>query len=302
MDASISTPTSAPTTQRIHNPQDPDPALALLLDQSAPVAPVAAQAMIENLHSRSRRIVLPVARFGSRMLVRMLGIIKLLIPRRGTSSKWLHRSIHWGLRTFVRPSANLLIMRHFHLGSQILGFIADNAGVEITRRPLLPMQLEDLEDNLFIQHDINLFNFIIELNQALQSNGQPLPSNIAPQDLNFDSITQAIEIEDLPEQWANVLDLETAIHLYTPIYQWFLSDRDFSRAVASLQLDETIGIYISQLLGSADHLHLINNRHPLVASRRVDAAADLMLHGLGTERLHHLLVMLRDQQTEAYSH
>ena len=276
-----------------HNPLDPNPALALQLDQSAPVAPVARDAMIGNLHSRSRRIVLPVVRLLSGLLIRVLGVVRLFVPRFGTSSKWLHRSIHWGLRTFVRPDANLLILRHFHLGSQVLGFIADNAGVDIERRPLKPKSLSELANNMFIEHDINLFNFVIELNQALEAEGISLPTALEPSELNFDSIEEDIDLDALPDNWTNVLDLETAIHFYTPIYQWFLTDREFSRAVASLQLDETIGIYIAQLLGSNDHLHLINNRHPLVASRRVDAGQDLVLHGLGTERLHRLLVGLK---------
>ena len=276
-----------------HNPLDPNPALALQLDQSAPVAPVARDAMIGNLHSRSRRIVLPVVRLLSGLLIRVLGVVRLFVPRFGTSSKWLHRSIHWGLRTFVRPDANLLILRHFHLGSQVLGFIADNAGVDIERRPLKPKSLSELANNMFIEHDINLFNFVIELNQALEAEGISLPTALELSELNFDSIEEDIDLDALPDNWTNVLDLETAIHFYTPIYQWFLTDREFSRAVASLQLDETIGIYIAQLLGSNDHLHLINNRHPLVASRRVDAGQDLVLHGLGTERLHRLLVGLK---------
>jgi len=277
----------------LHDPLNPDPALALQLDQSVPVAAVARDAMISNLHSRSRRIVLPIVRLLSGLLVRILGVIRLLVPRFGTSSKWLHRSIHWGLRTFVRPDANLLILRHFHLGSQVLGFIADNSGVDIERRPLKPKSLSELANNMFIEHDINLFNFVIELNQALEAKGMSFPSVLELADLNFDSIAEEIYLEDLPDRWTNVLDLETAIHLYTPIYQWFLTDREFSRAVASLQLDETIGIYIAELLGSSDHLHLINNRHPLVATRRVDAGQDLALHGLGTERLHRLLVGLK---------
>ena len=286
-------------TPQIHRPEDPDPHLAVLLDPSAPVAPVAARAMTNNARSRSRRMVLPAVRLVSGLLVRVLGIIRVFLPKLGTSSKWLHRSIHWGLRTFVRTDANRLILRHFHLGTQVLGFIADNAGVRVPRRPLTPTYLSQLEANVFVEHDINLFNFVIELNQALQANDKTLPTHLALEDLNFDSVTETIELAALPRKWSNVLDLESAIHLYTPVYQWFLSDREFSRAVASLQLDESIGIYIATLIGTAEHLHLINNRHPLVPSRRVDAAHDLVLHGLGTERLHYRLVALKKKANAA---
>jgi len=279
-----------------HNPLDPNPIHALQLDQSVPIAPIARNAMIANLHSRSRRVLLPVVRLLAGVLIRLLGVIRLVVPRFGASSKWLHKSIHWGLRTFVRRDANLLILRHFHLGSQVLGFIADNAGIDVKRRPLAPKALADVENNLFVEHDINLFNFVIELNQGLNAKGGALPAGVPLEKLSFASVTDTIELDRLPDRWTNVLDLETAIHLYTPIYQWFLTDREFSRAVASLQLDETISIYIATLLGSTNHLHLISNRHALVATRRVDAAHDLVLHGLGTERLHRLLVDLKNSQ------
>ena len=53
-------------------------------------------------------------------------VLKIFIPNRFTSSKVLHRTIYWGLRTFVRPDANYLILRHFHIGSEILQFVATN--------------------------------------------------------------------------------------------------------------------------------------------------------------------------------
>ena len=55
---------------------------------------------------------------------------------------------------------------------------------------------------------------------------------------------------------------QTAIIAYTPVYQLFLSDNDFWRASNSLQLDETIAVYIARLIGNADHLFLARNAHP----------------------------------------
>ena len=62
------------------------------------------------------------------------------------------------------------------------------------------------------------------------------------------------DIEVPGEGWFNFIDLETAIEIYTPAYQFFLTDNDFWRATNSLQLDETIGIYGSTILGSPTHL------------------------------------------------
>ena len=99
----------------------------------------------------------------------------------------------------------------------------------------------------------------------------------------------AIELEPLPEGRLNVIDLQTAIELYTPVYALLLGDRDFWRASNSLQLDETIGLYAARLTGEEKHLAMINNRHPLVPFATLGAGFRLMLHGLSTELLHGFL-------------
>jgi len=86
---------------------------------------------------------------------------------------------------------------------------------------------------------LNLFNFVINLNRELRAQGREI---VAPPALDFDGISEGdFGIEPLPSRWHNFIDLQTAIELFTPVYQMFLSDRDFWRATNSLQLDETIG-------------------------------------------------------------
>ena len=84
-------------------------------------------------------------------------------------------------------------------------------------------------------------------------------------------------------------NLQTAIEAYTPLYQLFLRNNDFWRAANSLQLDETIGIYVAKLLGSPFHLFFSNNRHPIVPLSTLRAGFRLMLHGLAAEQLHYHL-------------
>ena len=40
--------------------------------------------------------------------------------------------------------------------------------------PLRPRTLKDLEANVFLQHDLNVYNFIIQLNAALRAQGRDL--------------------------------------------------------------------------------------------------------------------------------
>jgi hypothetical protein len=59
----------------------------------------------------------------------------------------------------------MLILRHFTLATELLAFIKANAGrSKIDSWPLRPRTLADLRDNVFLQHDLNIYNFIIQLN------------------------------------------------------------------------------------------------------------------------------------------
>jgi hypothetical protein len=275
-----------------HDPRDPSPWRALYLDQSLPLAEECKRAWLEDLSSRSRQFLLPLVRPLARATIVLFQLLKTVIPRRFTSSALLHRLLEWNMRTWLSPHANLLIFRHFHLGSEILEFIARNTrGVTVTTTALKPQRLTEVRDHLYLRHDVNLFNFVIALNEQLRARNLEL----APvEELDFSCITDGPPpIEPMPQRWTNFIDLQTAIELYTPIYQLLLTDNDFWRASNSLQLDETIGIYVARLLGTPWTPGLINNRHPLVPLSTMRAGFRLVLHGLATEMQHALLVQCK---------
>ena len=248
------------------------------------------------MSSGSRQFLLPVIRPIARVAIVLIQAIRLVIPRGLASTRLLHWLIAKGLAWFVRPDANRLILRHFHLGSEIAAFLADNSPVEIETTPLRPRTLDDLRENVFVQHDVNLFNLVIRLNAALQRKGRALEPR-ALEDLDFSAIhTGPPPLEEMPSGALNQMDLASAIELYTPIYQLLLSDRDFWRASNSLQLDETIALYVCQIIGDWSRLGLVNNRHPLIPESTLRAGHRLLLHGLGTESLHGLLVQLKRRQ------
>lgn len=76
----------------------------------------------------------------------------------------------------------------------------------------------------------------------------------------------------------------------------FLSDSDFWRACNSLQLDETVAIYTSKLMGDPSYVILVNNKHPLVPMSTLQAGYRLLLHGLAAECLHATLVQFKRRQ------
>lgn len=277
-----------------YDPRDPSPWLALYLDQSTPLPDEVKQAWLRDSSSVSRQFLLPFIRPLARLSIILIQILKVLLPKRWAASRALHWVLAEGMKLMLSPEANWLVLRHFHLGAQILEFIAKNVPQQVATSPLKPMHLDDLKDELFLKHDLNLFNFVIRLNQALRAAGQTLQPVANP---DFSMIQDpGLPLESLPNRPLNFIDLQTAIECFTPVYQLFLTDNDFWRASNSLQLDETIGIYTATLLNAPQHLILLNNKHPLVPMSTLRAGYRLVLHGLSTEMLHALLMRLKAHQ------
>jgi hypothetical protein len=276
------------------DPRDPNPWLALYLDQSTPLPDHVKRAWLADSEAPSRQLLLPFMRPIARTFIVLIQILKVIVPRHWAASKLLHWILATGLKHCVRPEANWLVLRHFHLGAQILEFVAANSPVAVETSPLKPMNLDDLKDELFLKHDLNLFNFVIRLSQALRDADKKLTPIAKP---DFSMIKEPdVSLESMPRGKLNGIDLQTAIEMFTPTYQLLLTDNDFWRASNSLQLDETIGIYVATILNSPQHLVLLNNKHPLVPMSTLRAGYRLVLHGLSTEMLHALLMDLKKQQ------
>lgn len=277
-----------------YDERDPNPWLAMYLDNSIPMDNSAKAALLRCQDSFSRRVLLPIIRPLARLSIVLVQLLRLVLPKKLASSAVLHRTIYWGLKHFVMPEANYLILRHFNIGSEILAFIADNVpGSKIKPNPLRPQKLEDLLNDTFLIHDLNIFNFIIQLNASLKESDGYLTQQ---ETLNFQSISdEPLRWETPPRRWHQFIDIHTAIEFYTPLYGLFLSDHDFWRASNSLQLDETIALYVARIVGSTEYLGLVNNKHPLVPFSTLAAGHRLMLHGLGSEMLHAYLRRLKAQ-------
>ena len=281
-----------PTT---HDLRDPNPWLAMYLDSSIPMDNKAKQALALDNDSKSKRWLMPILVVWSKITIFFIHVLKYFFPRIFNSSKFLHRILAWGLRRWVSPEANLLIFRHFHCGSEIVEFVAKNIeGVETKTVPLKPYDFEDVKDDLFLNHDLNLYNFVINLNREMAEKGIEIKEN---HNLDLSMISaDGFKMIEFPNKWTNILDLRSAIEVFTPFYQLFLTKNDFYRASNSLQLDETIGIYSSKILGSPAHLGLLNNKHPLVPESTYGASYRLLLHGLASEELHAILVQIKKQK------
>jgi hypothetical protein len=283
------------TTVAAYDPRNPDPWLALKLDSSLPIDDDAKAALLRGNASWSRDWMFNIVRGPIFVFFLFVKLLRALSPHWPNLNGALHKLIHWGLRNFASKDANFLIMRHFHIGTEILAFIKANAGVpQIETVPLRPRVLKDLEDNVFLQHDLNVYNFIIQLNLGLRAQGRDLAPVARP---DFSMITDgpfAIELRD--DRWHNFADVQTAIEAYTPLYALFLPRADFIRASNSLQLDETVAIYLAKLLGTDYHLAFVENHHPMVQLSTLQAGYRLMMHGLDCEALHGWLRAMKRAQ------
>jgi hypothetical protein len=278
-----------------YDPADPNPWLALALDRAMPIEEGAKLDLLRSQSSKCRQFLLPLLRPFARLMIILVQLWRTVSPRWPNSPRLLHRLLYFGMRTFLRPDANRLILRHFNAASEILAFVADNAtpGFRPDIPALRPRRLEDILDNMFLVHDLNIFNFVIQLNQELRRRGEEIRPR---RDLDFRAISDVpFALEEMPDGPFNVIDVQTAIEAYTPFYGLLLTDSDFWRASNSLQLDETVGIYATRLLGREDYLGLISNRHPMVPYSTLEAGFRLMLHGLAIEMLHGFLRRLKQQ-------
>jgi hypothetical protein len=227
----------------------------------------------------------------------LVKVLRAISPGYPNLNGLLHKSIHWGLRIFGSPECNTLILRHFHVGTELLAFLKANAGIDpalIKTVPLKPLTLKDLEDNVFLQHDLNIFNFIIELNVALRAAGKEITP---PERVDFSMLSDIEpDFETFPRGPLNRIDIQTAVEFYTPLYALMLPRSDFMRASHSLQLDEIVGIYIGRILGTDYHMHFVKNGHPLVTVSTLQAGFRLMMHGLDCEAMHGWLRVLKARQ------
>lgn len=285
--ASLDTESLKIESQR--NRQNPNTWDTIYLDQAIPVDPVAKAYMIRDLQSWTRSYLLIPIKLLANLLLALIMTVKRLLPFQFNAYTLMHRSAAFFLKHFVSPEACYLIVRHICLGSNIINFLIDNGpDPTIEKSQLYPHTVDDLAKNAFLEHDLILYNFVLDYHEAQQANPQWL-EKVQQQGLNYDSI-QPVEVEIVTQHlpW-QILDLESAIELFKVFYSLCLTSDEFERAVLSLQFDENFAIYVSRITEDYQWNHVISNRNPLAPNSPFNAARNLMLHGIITEYLHRYL-------------
>jgi hypothetical protein len=289
-ESAVSSETKNPYSLEPHDRRNPNAWDALFLDQAIPVDQIAKAHMVKDLRSWSRSYLLIPIKLIANVLLALIMTTKRLLPFQFSNYDLMHRSAAWFLNTFVSPEACYLIVRHICLGSNIVNFLIDNGpDPTIEKSNLYPRQVADLADNAFLEHDLILYNFVLDYAKAQQANPQWV-QQVRQRGIDYRSIQPVeLEIDFERRRWLRMLDLESAIELFKVFYSLCLTSQEFERAVLSLQFDENFGCYFSTLTGDYDWNHVIINRHPLAPNSPFNAARDLLRHGVISEYLHRYL-------------
>jgi hypothetical protein len=272
-----------------HDRSNPNTWDALYQDNAIPVDPIAKSYMVKDLQNWTRNYLLLPIKAVANITLALIMVTKRLLPWQFSNYWIMHRSAALFLHHFVTPEANYLIVRHICLGSNIVNFLIDNGpDPQIPKANLYPRSIQDLADNAFLEHDLVLYNFVLDYAAAQATNPDWL-ATVQSRGLSYDAI-QPIQLHiDMRRRWSQILDLESAIELFKVFYSLCLTSDEFERALLSLEFDENFGSYVSVITNDYRWNHVINNRNPLAPNSPFGAARRLLYHGITTEQLHRYL-------------
>ena len=222
----------------------------------------------------SYRFLRPMARLLSRLTVAVITGVKRVLPFQFSNHDLLDRLGIWFLSRFVSEEGGELLLRHFVIETNVLAFIGSNTGVD--QPTLRPGDLEDLDDNAVIVHDLNLYQVLSDLD------GRPLPR---PDWLDY-SMLDVGPIEVSRSRRLLRLDLETGMCMMNIAFCLLTTSDEYRRAVHSLQLDESVLAIVAELTDDPVFLAWKPAGYiPIVRTNR-DVPRDLFAHAVIHEYIH----------------
>ncbi len=242
----------------------------------------------------SHRALLPIARLLSLTAVACIRFCKHVLP---FQISW-HRGIDvlcvWFMRRFASADAGELLARHFVVETNLLAFIANNCGAEIAAPDLRPHSLEGLGDGAVIQHDIAVYNLVIDVGRAR--------ADVHSQRATLDFSALVVPLIDGERARKRILelDIETSLYLMNIPFCLFTTEREYERAVNSFQLDESVCAMLAGLTGDPTFRTWTPNKFPAWISVRRDVAQELFWHACVSEYAHTHLERIRDHRVDPH--
>lgn len=279
------------------NRRDPSLYDAFRYDVNLLVDPEIHEQVIRDLQRPSRRWFYPAFRWFVRFSVVVILSIKRLLPFL-QSVRALNALSIWFARHMVSEEALRYLLLHFHYETAVINFIARNCGSQqvetVDLEPACPEELGDHDGiNAMLLHDFNLYNLVIDLGQA---DDLSLDTPVARDQLCFEGMEPpTFSIPPNSSRWIN-LDIDTTCYVTGFFLVLLLSEKDFTRALTSLQFDESVMETLSKITGDQRFLFWAPMKFVNWMSHYDDPAKALRWHMYVMEYAYHRLLQLRDSR------
>jgi len=261
-----------------------------------PLLPVSAESrrmQIRNLQRGGRVFVRPFIRMFCLLAIHLVLFVKRLLPFRVASDAVMN----WmGPRFMVRctsPESLDFVLRHFVMESNLINFVARNAGVPgVKTVDLHPTCAAGLGRhhgmNAVVAHDANIFNLFIDLGACGPVDLRRHSGTVL--DTSMLRIPQ-FNLAPRAQRWMN-LDLESSLAITVLCLALFMDVETAERAVNSFQLDESLLAAISDLTGDPTYRTWTPVKFPNWLGISSDPIRDLHWHMIVNEYAHTRLQQL----------
>ena len=259
-------------------------------DESLPLDSVAKEYWLKDLQNPLRIIVLPTLKILLSITLHITYYLKRLSPIQWRAHRFLQWQICFFMKYFVRPEANILILRHFQAESNLLNFVIDNSGKDgVAPVEIYPKEIQDLMVQTFVHHDQGILMTMRDLGQMDTSNWPIKEKNLSWQ--NWEPVR--IDYGSKKKKWTQFLDFETAHELFKTTFCFWLTAKEYEAAINSFQFDHSVGIRIDEIVGAAHFADLAYNRFPMILVGPTGLSYRFLMHGFFVEHAHAHLEKIR---------
>lgn len=262
---------------------DPSMWEAVYADPSIPLDRAVVRQIIADQRRLSRRWLYPVARILSRVSVAIISILKRVFPFRWMPIATMDWLCVWFLRRWVSPDAVELLIRHFVIETNLVNFIIRNTPVDMEPVTLRPTTLAGLGDAAVIEHDVNVYDVLIALNEV------PLTR---PKKLNFAQLDIPALDAERQRKRVSRLDIQTALCFMNIPFCMALTVEEYRRAVHSIRFDDSFLEILALVTDDAEFRHWKVGGLSLWMDSNVDVPQMVYRHALVCEYAHARLVKL----------
>ena len=259
-------------------------------DESLPLDSVAKEYWLKDLQNPLRIIVLPTLKILLSITLHITYYLKRLSPIQCRAHGFLQWQICFFMKYFVRPEANILILRHFQAESNLLNFVIDNSGKDgVAPVEIYPKEIQDLMVQTFVHHDQGILMTMRDLGQMDTSNWPVKEKDLSWQ--NWEPVR--IDYGSKKKKWTQFLDFETAHELFKTTFCFWLTAKEYEAAINSFQFDHSVGIRIDEIVGAAHFADLAYNRFPMILVGPTGLSYRFLMHGFFVEHAHAHLEKIR---------